>query len=513
MGIFLLVILVVLYFVVRTTIGVGLRLYQAGVIALLCYGLWLWVLEPLWQSREAIVVGLVYALLAVAVAAIALLAFIHREEVFERTTDILATSRTLPPLGNSSIAAAKSQAVEAGRHADVAAKPPADRARRASSRHRVEASGRLRYRFEITGKNTLSLAREVVMGDSVLPLEHSLTVLAADRVRDPRFDASARDMAVEGILGIFREPVLPREAMTLLIDALAGSERVILDGEPVAVSSERVLPLARVVGAPGGVRLFIEQDDSVTQTFLNGVVLAGDTLRAMGDPELDGREREQLPRGQFFSNNQLGELVNEVLPSLEARIPVRVETDLAATRQGDPPRIQVTAAREGDQLEEEGLTPESNHEWIQRIEPSRTYVFEYVTGEKSLTYGISGADAIVGYERALAAFEAATERKILELAPPCGPECVVDSVGDTWKEWRHEMESLTEYYFKGKLKLDQDGNATNWADHLDSGVGKGHLELMIGWLLVAWLGDTDEKHGRLVMEDHQMFFSFSTVAT
>jgi superfamily II DNA or RNA helicase len=215
----------------------------------------------------------------------------------------------------------------------------------------ASSTGRLRYRFDSQGKKSLSLTREVVTGERVLPLEHSLTALAAGRVSGPRFDASGRDMKVERILGIFREPVLPREAMIQLFDALADCERVILDGEPVAVSSERVLPLARVVDAPGGVRLFVEQDGSVTRTFGSGVVLSGDTLRAMGDPKFDGREREQLPRGQFFSNDQLGELVSEVLPSLEARIPVRIETDrLPATQRGDPPRVQIASAREGDQL-------------------------------------------------------------------------------------------------------------------------------------------------------------------
>ncbi len=213
------------------------------------------------------------------------------------------------------------------------------------------SSGRLRYRFDSQDRNSLSLTREIVLGDKVLPLEHSLTALAAGRAKGPRFDADARDMNVERILGSHRQPVLPREAMAQLIDALAGSGRVVLDGEPVSISSEQVLPVARVVDAPGGVRLFVEQDPSVTRTFGSGVVLAGDTLRALGDPRFDGREREQLPRGLFFSNDQLAELVSEVLPGLEARIPVDVQTTrLPATRQGDPPRIQLTTAREGNRL-------------------------------------------------------------------------------------------------------------------------------------------------------------------
>jgi len=214
-----------------------------------------------------------------------------------------------------------------------------------------ERSGQLRYRFESQARSALSFAREVVIGDTAEPLQHSLTALAAGRVRGPRFDADALDMDVERILGKYRQAVLPREAMAELISALAECERVLLDGEPITISAEPVLPVARVVDAPGGVRLFVEQDTSVSRSFGSGVVIAGGVLRPLGDPRLSGREREQLPRGLFFANDQLGELVSEVLPDLEARLPVEVETDrLPRAEQGDPPRIQVAVSREGDAL-------------------------------------------------------------------------------------------------------------------------------------------------------------------
>ena len=179
-----------------------------------------------------------------------------------------------------------------------------------------ERSGQLRYRFESQERSALSFAREVVIGDTAEPLQHSLTALAAGRVRGPRFDADALDMDVERILGKYRQAVLPREAMAELISALAECERVLLDGEPITISAEPVLPVARVVDAPGGVRLFVEQDTSVSRSFGSGVVIAAGVLRPVGDPRLSGREREQLPRGLFFANDQLGELVSEVLPDL-----------------------------------------------------------------------------------------------------------------------------------------------------------------------------------------------------
>ena len=145
--------------------------------------------------------------------------------------------------------------------------------------------------------------------------------------------------------------MIPRERIGQIFDALSECEDVEFDGQPVRTSSERILPIAHVVDAPGGVRLYLDQDPRVERTFSNGVALCGSTLHALGEPQLTGREREELPRGRFFSFDQIAELVTEWLPSLEQRVPVTIHTDcLPVTTREDKPTIRMEVSRHEDQL-------------------------------------------------------------------------------------------------------------------------------------------------------------------
>ncbi|MFP6639763.1 MAG: SNF2-related protein, partial [Myxococcota bacterium] len=168
----------------------------------------------------------------------------------------------------------------------------------------------------------------------------------------PPFQAVAHDLKVERILSSRSPDNLPRERLALILDALVDCDVVHLDGQPVRTSSERILPIVRVIDAPEGVRIYLEQDPRIDYAFANGLVLCGSTLHALGDPHLSGREREELPRGRFFSFDQIPELVTEVLPSLEQRVPVDVRSErLPATTREDKPHIRLEVSREGDLLE------------------------------------------------------------------------------------------------------------------------------------------------------------------
>ena len=62
-------------------------------------------------------------------------------------------------------------------------------------------------------------------------------------------------------------------------------------------------------------------------------------------------ELDELPRGRFFPNDQLAELVTDVLPSLEERIPVDVRSErLPATSRSETPRVLIEVSRQGDAL-------------------------------------------------------------------------------------------------------------------------------------------------------------------
>jgi superfamily II DNA or RNA helicase len=143
---------------------------------------------------------------------------------------------------------------------------------------------------------------------------------------------------------------VPPERVARVLAALAGCSDVRLDGEPVAVSAEPLLPHAVVEDAGDGLRLRLEPGRGVTETFANRMALCGGTVRTVGDPRLSAREREELGRGRLFPRDNLAELVTEVLPSLERRLPVDVRTNRLPQTSRERPRIRIDLDRSGETL-------------------------------------------------------------------------------------------------------------------------------------------------------------------
>jgi hypothetical protein len=196
----------------------------------------------------------------------------------------------------------------------------------------------------------LALARVLVREGVESPLPATLAAWAAGRGPGPAPLASVADLAVERLIDPRRTGALPRESMPRLLNALVACEDVRLDGEPVTVSLEPVLPIALVEDRGDGVELRLVPDPRHTETFANGVTLCGGVLRPLGDAKLGAREREELLRGRWFPADALGRLVGEILPDLRARLPVEVRTDRLPREQALQPRLRATVRREGDAL-------------------------------------------------------------------------------------------------------------------------------------------------------------------
>ncbi len=218
----------------------------------------------------------------------------------------------------------------------------------------TEHAGRVRYRF-VVDRQELALERDVVARGEATRLTTTLDALAKGRVEGPPIVATPTDVEIERILGPRRMGALPRNSLHRILEMLAGEvdspTDIQLDGAPIEVSNEPVLPIGRVVDAPGGVRLFVEQDPAIERIYRNGAALVAGQLRPVGESRLDGREREELPRGRFYPTERFPELVTEVLPALEQRIPVEVETArLPRTSTGERPRIRLEVRRDGNAL-------------------------------------------------------------------------------------------------------------------------------------------------------------------
>ncbi|MHC5052922.1 MAG: DEAD/DEAH box helicase, partial [Planctomycetota bacterium] len=211
------------------------------------------------------------------------------------------------------------------------------------------ASGRVGYRLTREGAQ-LALTRVIVYDGAELPLTATLVAVAEGRVAGPRFLATQADHAVELALGTHRKGPVPAGIMQRVLAQLAQCGDVQLDGSSVRAMREPLLPVAIVRDREPGFVVRVEPEVEITERFSNGAVLCGDTLRAPGDPRLTAREREELRDGRYVSPDSVTGLVTELLPSLERRMRVRIETKRLPETVHEAPRILLDLKRSGDTL-------------------------------------------------------------------------------------------------------------------------------------------------------------------
>lgn len=234
--------------------------------------------------------------------------------------------------------------------ASVIAARQADRSGTPLPRKEVPAEQRVGYRFTRTPQG-LQFDRVTVAPDGAeTPLRYALAALAAGRAQGPRVAITNADREVERVLGTNLSGWLPRNVLASLLGALAQVSDLRLDGAPVHASSVRAGLVARVTDRGRGFVVTVDQDPTIEEVFPNGVVRCGDTLKAVGDPDLTAEEIRIYRQGRLFEGDEVAVLVSEVLPDLEARLPVEVRTRRLPGRRKAPPRVVVTTAREGDDL-------------------------------------------------------------------------------------------------------------------------------------------------------------------
>ena len=209
--------------------------------------------------------------------------------------------------------------------------------------------GRVGYRFK-REEGGLALERGVIGDGQWRPLRASLTAIAEGRVDGPRFQATQADLAAEVALGIHRRGLLPPPVLPRLFPCLARCRDMELDGAAVQVDARPLLPRARLEDDGEGFRLWVEPDPSLSETFRNGVVLCGDTLRLRGEAELSARERDDYRAGRYFAPDEVASLVVEVLPSLGRRLPILVNTTRLPETVQERPRIRLEVERVGTTL-------------------------------------------------------------------------------------------------------------------------------------------------------------------
>ena len=199
---------------------------------------------------------------------------------------------------------------------------------------------RVGYRFT-RGDGGLRLARVLVEADgSEAPLGGTLASRLADPARAAQLQVEEVDLRAEALLeiggGAANRGVLPPTRLDGLMRILAGAARVQLDGVPVAISDEEILPAATLTDAAGtagvaDVRLTITADPRVRAAVAAGVVLCEDdgrgSLHRLGEIDIGGVWLQNLPVRRSFAAAEMGELVTVVLPDLARRTTLDVRSD------------------------------------------------------------------------------------------------------------------------------------------------------------------------------------------
>lgn len=212
-----------------------------------------------------------------------------------------------------------------------------------------DAGGRLAYRLRSEPEG-LVLERIVLRDGEETPLRTTLVSVASGRVAGPPVSPTQADLAVERALGPRLAGPLPRGVVRALLGPLQACEDVQLDDEPISTSPEPVGVVARLADDPRGFRIYVERDPPVDREVAGGFALCGGVLRELGPTRLDGREREALQAGWVFAPDDVPRLLGEVLPALEARMPVAIDTERLPRTTREPPRLRIETQRRGDRL-------------------------------------------------------------------------------------------------------------------------------------------------------------------
>ncbi|MBM4385798.1 MAG: DEAD/DEAH box helicase [Deltaproteobacteria bacterium] len=214
----------------------------------------------------------------------------------------------------------------------------------------ASSAGAIAYRFN-TDAEGLSLTRVVVREGKEEPLRASLSALRSGRVAGPPVSPTQSDVAAEIALGNATFGVLPRGVLRALLAPLEACDDIALDGAKIRTSREPVAWRARLVDDGAAFRLVVLPDPPVTRALPDGFALCGDVLRELGPSRLTGREREELrPPGRFVSAHDVAALVADVIPELERRVPVDIDTTRLARGRREPPRLRIETERRGDKL-------------------------------------------------------------------------------------------------------------------------------------------------------------------
>jgi hypothetical protein len=185
---------------------------------------------------------------------------------------------------------------------------------------------RVVYRFtRVPGG--LELHRALVHADGKEePLEDTLASLLAKPAKAALLQVEQSDLLADRLLERRTRGAVPPERLDALLQVLQQARNVLLDGQPVAVAEEVVVPRALVEDRGGQIVVTVARDPRVVEVVSPGVALLGDALARLGETSMTGPWLQNLPVVRTFAAEQMGEISAKVLPELGRRMPVVVRS-------------------------------------------------------------------------------------------------------------------------------------------------------------------------------------------
>jgi superfamily II DNA or RNA helicase len=198
------------------------------------------------------------------------------------------------------------------------------------------AGAQLVYAFRRLPMSGLTLDRFILVGEQRTRLDGTLASVNGKYPLSP----GPGDLVVDRILTAASRGVLRPGVWQSLLEALNGA-RVEFDGKPISVSAEPLLPTGRVFDDGEEIVLAVEQNAELSSVVELGLGRVGNTLRPLGLVELTGMKLERLPLKRRFPRSEVGELATKVLPEIEAKIKVVIQSTRMPRRGKTrmPPRI------------------------------------------------------------------------------------------------------------------------------------------------------------------------------
>jgi len=170
--------------------------------------------------------------------------------------------------------------------------------------------------------------------------------IRSGRVRASMPAVTQDDFAIDAILGQNKSNILDSETLTKLLAGLSRCANIYLDHQPVRTSSQPLALRGELIEEKNGFRLRTIADESMERKFKNGAVLQGNTLRAVKIPQLTLEERSILQQdGKFFAPTDLRQLITQILPGLQKKLPIEIKTQRLPKAVKIPPRLQLEMNR------------------------------------------------------------------------------------------------------------------------------------------------------------------------